>query len=735
MGNRIMAQNMVKTKIKMPDGSFQYMSHPDNWTDAQIEAAIPEMLQSHENPTNESQRNPTNHENPTVSEDIVNSLANAPGAIIDVAAALPGQILESAGQIGTHPLRAAENLGAGLLEGLKGGANIPSNIARYMQSRGLGEEDIGTKNLRDLFAKAHIPDTGLEQALLGETQKGDEFLRSIGAFTPYARLGGLTKGLGGLARRGGAAAAYATGQEQDPLQAALMGLGAEGITRGAQKVLRRDNFLPSSPLTNQELREAAQNTKGTETDLGNVIQNPFQKEQFENILPKIPLSGANPAMQRTANEITKRGETILDYLKGNQEVPDIGERLHTALKGAYEETKAAKNEKFKTLNEAAQQEGIRTSRSNLVETAKEKLAEIERDPHRARLIDSKFKNILKGIVNPEEEVEPNQIPIGAASKDILNHLFAKGKNKLQFTENEFKKAFGKASPAKEMSKKEYSLQDTDLLRGDFGELANEAYVKGEGALSNLYKSLKDASTKDIKNAIDEADKPHLNKLRDEAMEFYKKNYTPFKDKEIKKFTLQGGDPDILAASFLRKSKLSDRGNLLGKLTSKLSSEDKDLLAYSYFSNAIKEGQLNPSKLNTLYKDLGKKQKNALLSEGMQSVLKDYSKLVQKNSRPLDLMFNPKTGYAGLSELPWKLITAAATSGIGGGFLGGIPGAIGGALLPGIAARHFVKKLTNPTRREKVIKSIIEQREKGIIPPRNIAPFVNALSQASANQGR
>jgi hypothetical protein len=54
-----MAENsvkMVKTKIKMPDGSFSYMSHPDNWTDAQIDAAIPEMhAANQENPTEQSE--------------------------------------------------------------------------------------------------------------------------------------------------------------------------------------------------------------------------------------------------------------------------------------------------------------------------------------------------------------------------------------------------------------------------------------------------------------------------------------------------------------------------------------------------------------------------------------------------------------------------------------------------------------------------------------------------------
>ncbi|MCP5940194.1 hypothetical protein NL351_30225, partial [Klebsiella pneumoniae] len=79
-------------------------------------------------------------------------------------------------------------------------------LAAYAESRELGDADL--KNLSHWAAKAHIPDTGLEKAIFGENQKGDEFLRSLGSFAPYAKLGGLAKGLTGLAKRGGATAAY-----------------------------------------------------------------------------------------------------------------------------------------------------------------------------------------------------------------------------------------------------------------------------------------------------------------------------------------------------------------------------------------------------------------------------------------------------------------------------------------------------------------------------------------------
>lgn len=625
-------------------------------------------------------------ETPTIGEDIKESIREAPGALYEAFTRLPKQLAESGGQIYNNPIRSVENIGAGLLEGLKGGANIPSNVATYLGSRGIGQGKI-----EDFIKSLHIPDTGIEKRILGENQPGDEFLRSIGSFAPYARLGGLAKGLGGAARRASATAAYATGEEQDPLQAALMGLGAEGVTRGIQNLAKPGKFLPSSPLSSEELQNAANVTRGTETSLGNVIENPFIKKQFENTISQLPLSGANQAMQRTANEIKNRGEGILEKFKGDQEVGDIGQRLMTALKSSAQEARKIKNEKFTKLNEEADKEGITTNRSNLIETAQKTLDEIKDDPHLASFTDATAKGILQDIV-------------------------------------------------KEKNKGNYSLKNTDLLRGKIGKKIRDAYQTGNTDLKDILQPLKDAATKDINDAIDKADKPNLNELRNDAFKYYQNEYAPFKEPEIEKFTIKGGDPDVLAASFFKKSTLSDRGNLLNKLTSKLSDKDKDLLSYSYFSNAIKKGKFNPKKLEGLYADLGEKQKNALLSPEKQKQLEDYSKLVEKNEHPLSIMFNPKTGYAGLNEIPWKTMLSGALAGAKvGGSVMGIPGAVvggvGGAFAPGVLAKPLVKQLTNPTRRERLIERMIAARAKEkFLPQKDISSLIQALMQVSS-QGK
>lgn len=614
-----------------------------------------------------------------IMSDIGESLSNVPGAIGDFLENLPGQLKQSGSQIIHHPIRAAENVGAGLLEGLKGAVNIPSNVASY-----LDKKDIGRGGIEDFIKKLNIGDTGLEKAVLGEGQPGDELLRGIGSFAPYAKLGGLAKGLGGAAKRAGAAGLYGAGQNQDPLVAALLGLATEGTVKGAQKLTRKGTFLPNSPLSNAELEEAAQITKGTDTDLGNVIENPYLKRQYENVLPEIPMSGAHAKMQKTAQVITDRGEQLLNSLKGDFEGKDIGQSLQKALKEAESETRQTKNQKYKALNEAAEQEGVTTPRSNLRQIAAEELEKIKEDPDLARLADKEVMSLLESISKEsKKEGEPG-----------------------------------------------YSLKQTDFLRGKLGQRAHDAYMSNSPnstELGTIYKTLKEAADKDIDQAIDTSGKDNLKSLRDEAFKFYKEEYAPYEDPDILKFTRKGGDADTLAQYFIRNSKISDRANILGKLTQKLPVADRDLLAYSYLSKAIEEnGTLNPSKLRTLFtKNLGERQREALFNPEMIKNLSNYSKLVQKNTDALNTMFNPKTGQRGLSAL-----VPALTTGVGALATGSIPVTLLSAIAPSLIAKPIVKALTNPTMREKLIQRMIEARTKNAKPSRNIAPFAQALTESS-----
>jgi hypothetical protein len=614
----------------------------------------------------------------SVLSDVMSSAKETPAALGSMLSELPGMAYESGKQVLTDPMRSLQNLEYGALGGVRGAMNIPSNIAQYLKSKDIGKGS----PVEEFIAKLHMPETDIEKFFKPQgMQGGDVLLQGIGSYSPFGRIGSLTKGITGTAQRAGAAGAYGIGQNQDPIQAALMGLAGEGAVKAAQRITTPGTFLPSSPLSDQELLASVKQAQGTEASLGNVIENPFLKKTFENVIAETPMSGAVSSMQRTAKILKNRGENILGTLKGDFDTSDIGSTLQTALRTAEKETRAEKNAKFNKLNEAAEKAGISTDRSKLRDIASEEWLKIQDDPDLARLTDPSTQKLLKDIAE------------------------SKSKNN--------------------------SLKKTDLLRAKLGDKARDAYTSGNSELGQIYASLRDAALEDINSAIDSKKAPdNLKTLRDEAMSYYKKEWLPFEEREITKFTREGGDPDILVQSFIKNSKLSDRSRLLKKLTEKLNPEERNLLAHSYLSNAVDEGGLNPLKMRTLYKNLGEGQKEAIFGKDSQlkKNIEDYTNFVGKNTEPFELMFNPKTG-ARAGAFPWL----ASAGGVGTALLSGhLPLPVAAAALPILAARPAAKVLTNKLLREKIVNSMIKARAKNAAKPvpKNIAPYVQNIIESS-----
>jgi hypothetical protein len=193
---------------------------------------------------------------------------------------------------------------------------------------------------------------------------------------------------------------------------------------------------------------------------------------------------------------------------------------------------------------------------------------------------------------------------------------------------------------------------------------------------------------------------------------YGSKYKPFEDKDITKFTREGGDPDIMLSHFLRTG-ANDRGTLLAKVTDKLPPEARNLPAYMHLSKALEEGQLNPMKLRTLYKNLGENQKKTLIPDSsMRKQLDKYTKAIGMNTEAFQTMFNPKTGQRVSDLIP----AMGGMAGFKGGMaLGGLPGAliggVGGMVLPGMLGKGAVNLMTSPGVRESLVKAIIKAKSK------------------------
>lgn len=112
--------------------------------------------------------------------DIGDMFANLFMGAGEKAMGFPEELEEAGKPFGEHPLKASARAGgnvlSSMLEGGKQLYNLPLNINTYLGGKGvpLFKQTMGLAN------KLKIGDTGLEKAVMGEPQKGDELFKDIG---------------------------------------------------------------------------------------------------------------------------------------------------------------------------------------------------------------------------------------------------------------------------------------------------------------------------------------------------------------------------------------------------------------------------------------------------------------------------------------------------------------------------------------------------------------------------
>lgn len=561
-------------------------------------------------------------------------------------------------------------------------SKLPRNILTGLADMGHGIIN-APHNIANLISPklaSHIPEQqDYDYASLLKLPKAttaDKVIRGIAQYTPAMVMPAAEMGVAGeaagilprMAAQAAPQAAFGATQDKNPLAGAAEGaaagsigeLGSSGIEALINKL--RPSSLLRGNLSKEELQSNLNSTQGTSSSLGRVIGSPSLNRIYENILPHVIGSGAEDTMQKTANQITTKGSGLLDALKGNSNPDDLSFKLQNALKKAANDAKQEKNEGFKKLNDLADNVGLNVGRTNLQSTANDFLNEIKQSPE------------LKG--------EFNSSLLGDLQRYASN---SNGNN----------------------------LKLTNIFRSKLGDKANDFYQNGQMYEYGIANSLKQALSKDIDSSFSESGNKELKKAYEQNQEDYAQKFAPFEDKDIIKFTRQGGDSDLLLSHFLRGGK-NDRANLLDKLVSKMSDKDKNLVPYSYFSKALDEnGQVDPIKIASLYKNLGKNQKDVLFNDkDLKNSFDDYSDLVQKNKESFDLMRNPKTG-ARNTDLLIKLSQLLA-----GTAAGGIPGLAATTIGSGLLGRGATKALTSEKLRQNLINAMINS-QKINIPGRSV----------------
>jgi hypothetical protein len=566
---------------------------------------------------------------------------------------------------------------------------------------------------------------------------GGEIAKGIGEYAPYGIAGGSAL-LGQVAAGAGYGAATAK-KDQDNLfgiapkgeaGAALTGGLINALTHGAFKGIEalRPSRLLRGELTEKELKSNLSAAGDTETNLGDVIGSPFLKRQYENVLSKLPFSGANEKLQSTGRSVSERGKSILNDLIGDHQPENITDQINEGLKTFFKKNEGEKNNLYTQFNKIADENNLTPSFNNFSEALKknksalENISLLKSDPLSEALFD-KIANETGALTKQfrKEKTEMVSVPYREIETDQLtgkkNEITKIKKIPQKVVDYEYSTSLPNidAGTGKRIDPFP-SYGEANILKGALlkaAGLAKESPEPSQRALSNVYERLGSALKKDIRESASETKNSALINAYNKAEENYSKNFSPLLDKLLYKFINGKADSDTILQSFLKTSRLSDRSKLLSKIANTIepAQEGKqgNLLASAYFSPSFdKSGNFNPTKLKTLIESLGKNQFKVLIPDPvMRKRMLDYTKLHNMNTKSINMMFNPATGQQNLDIIPALL--AHGGSSVIGGALGGVPGTLLGLAAPGLLARPIVKAITNPKTRSNFVKAMTENK--------------------------
>lgn len=555
----------------------------------------------------------------------------------------PQRFAKALGITNRTPVDNLRDLAAGVVSGLgKGGQFVASSLTG-------GNAPTGDVDKLATMIASNKPSTA------------GNILKGVGEYAPYGVLGG--ESLLGQTAAGALSGAATTnpnesnffgilpsGKTGGSIESALLNLLTGGAAKGLEAA-RPSNVLRGT-LSHEQLQKNVDVTAGTQTPLGDVISSPSLKRTFENILPYLPFSGASDAAQGVASDIKSQGKEIFSQLGVDKLGPNSGSELQDALKKAAADAREQKNKNYEIVNKMADDAGLNVGRDNFSNKANDILNEINLSPELKREMPS----------------------------DVLSDLQSYADNKEGNT-----------------------LKLSNIFKGKLGDKASDFYTNGRMYEYGFMKQLQDALGNDIDSSIEKSGTKALKDEYAQAQKDYQDKFAPFEDPDIVKYTRQGGDPDLILSHFIKTGQ-NDRATLLQKLVSKMSPTSKTLPLQMYLAKSLDNGEVNPLTFKTLYDKLGDNQKKVLINDDKtRDMLENYSDLVKKNTSPLTIMANPKTGQQNLDTQNTALLALLGHMASGNiGALGLAGGAVAGS-------RLATKALTSEAVRNALVKKMINNK--------------------------
>lgn len=562
------------------------------------------------------------------------------------------------------------------------------------------------------------------------------FLPGVGGAAAKLVSGPLSKAALGTAVSGGAESALGTALQYTPegqsrggnalssgifgtLAGGLLPLGIGGAAKGYD-ALNPLNFLKTN-LTQKQVGQNVEAARGTQTGLGQILENPQLSKFQENYLNELPFSGGAAARDNTADIVNERANNLYKEIAGDaaEDGEKSGVLLKKELKSLEKQLQQQKRSNYAEVEDIAAKNNVTIDRENLRKIAREKLKTIESSDELKSEISKKLITRLKRYA---EE------PIKSKSEAIMGKSYHQNNGLLIPT-------------AIKVENKGKSLKNTNIFKGLLGEEASEAFQAGKDFEGGIYASLREGLMKDLNKSIDTSPK-ELKNAYSSAENYYKENIAPLSESTLMKYIRQDKDADTLIDAFVKQGSGKDRSILLEKLTGMLEkspnyAKSMQALRKGIFSKSLADEQVNPMQFASIFNKFGPNQQKALFKDipKTKKEIQKFSKLTHMNKEGLNAMFNPPNGAKAQALLPFK----SAVGGFASGYaLGGIPGAmVGSGLGLGLGPGQYLnKKLTNEVDREKLINKMFERQPRGdIFSPESLELMKQAIRGATVNASK
>src|SRR6185503_11536283 len=228
--------------------------------------------------------------------------------------------------------RLGKNIAVGLTEAGRNLADLPFKVGRkfgitdfeapkvdYQEGYGIGEPTSMSDELVRSLAQ-YAPAILIPGMALGKAGEAISVIPKVGSFLSEAASQAIPQALYGATQNESAT--------KGALEGGLGSLAGSAIGKGVSGIVNslRPSQVFKTPLTNKELAKSFRQAEGTNTDLGNVIQNPKLQRLYENKLPKIT-GEASLMMQKTGKQIVDKGEALLKKMLGDNPSENVAAQL------------------------------------------------------------------------------------------------------------------------------------------------------------------------------------------------------------------------------------------------------------------------------------------------------------------------------------------------------------------------------------------------------------------------